>query len=110
MEGSRQPPSAVHQRRPAPQAGPRCESPEESLRAEAAGEVGVEHLEGDGTIVAEVVGEEDRRHTAAPELALEDVPGAQRMLEPLAQVHGRGDRPLKGGGKCSAGREGSGAS
>ncbi len=45
------------------------------------GELGVEHLEGDGAVVLEVAREEDRGHAPATELALEGVPLAQ----PFAQ-------------------------
>jgi hypothetical protein len=49
----------------------------------------MEDLDGDGAIVAEVMGEEDRGHAAVPELALEGVPGRQCLPQPLAEVHGR---------------------
>ena len=46
----------------------------EALGAERPGQVGMEHLERDGAVVPEVVGEVDRGHAPAPELTLEHVP------------------------------------
>ena len=47
---------------------------------------GVQHLEGDGAVVLDVLGQEDRGHPPATQLALEDVAGAQAFLELGAQV------------------------
>ena len=56
------------------------------------GELGVEHLEGDEPVVLEVAGQEDRRHAAAPELALDRVATAKTFLELRAQVGHHGGR------------------
>ena len=58
----------------------------EALGAERRGQLGMEHLERDRTVVPEVAGEIDRGHAAAAELALEHVAGGQRCLELLPQV------------------------
>ena len=47
----------------------------------AAAELGVEHLERDRAVVPEVLGEVDRGHAAAAELALERVAALQRFTE-----------------------------
>ena len=46
---------------------------EEPLGSERGGELGAQHLERHGPIVPEVVGEVDRGHAAAAELALDAV-------------------------------------
>ena len=51
-----------------------------------AAELGVEHLERDRAVVLEVARQEDRRHPAAAELALERVVGAEPGLELGAEV------------------------
>ena len=68
------------------QTGRRVDLALEPLRAEARGQLGVEHLEGDEAVVLEVAGEEDGRHPAAPELSLDRVAVAQPFLELRAQV------------------------
>ena len=65
---------------------------EESLRAEAGGELGVEHLEGHGAIVAEIERPEHRGHPAAAELALENVTGRQGGLQRGVDVRQRNAR------------------
>jgi len=55
------------------QPGAELDLAEEPVGAEGAGELGVEHLEGDGAVVAEVLREVDGRHAAAAELAGEAV-------------------------------------
>ena len=52
------------------------------------GQLGVQHLEGDRPVVPEVLREVDRRHAAAPELALDRVAAGQRALQLLAKAHG----------------------
>ena len=49
----------------------------EALGAERGGQLGVEHLERDRAVVLEVLGQVDRGHAAAPELALERVARAR---------------------------------
>jgi hypothetical protein len=46
---------------------------EEALAAQRGGQLGLEHLEGDAPTVLEVLGEEDDRHAALAELALDAV-------------------------------------
>ena len=59
---------------------------EEAVGPERHGQLGVQHLERDRAVVLEVAGEEDGRHPAAAELALEGVAGAQAFLELSPQV------------------------
>jgi hypothetical protein len=49
--------------------------------AKRGGELGVKHLEGHRTVMLQVVGEEDSRHPAAAELALEAVAFAEGRSE-----------------------------
>ena len=58
----------------------------EPLGAERGGELGEEHLEGDRAVVPEVLGQVDRGHAAAAELALEPVAVRQAACKLLAQV------------------------
>ena len=67
----------------------RAASPDLALEpfgAERGGQLGVQDLERDRAVVPEVVGEEHRRHAAAPELALEPVPVCQAALELVTEV------------------------
>ena len=57
----------------------------EALGAEGRGEVGVEDLDGDRAVVAQVMGQIDGGHAAAPKLAVEHVAVAQGVGQ------GRGD-------------------
>ena len=52
-----------------------------ALGAERRGEIGMQNLEGDGTLVLRVASEIDRRHSAASELALDRVRYAKRDLQ-----------------------------
>ena len=63
----------------------------EAVGAQRGGEGGTEELEGDGAVVLEVAREIDGGHAAAAELALEDVAGAEAVLERGARVE-RGSR------------------
>jgi hypothetical protein len=56
------------------QPGGEADLPLEPLEAETRGQVGMEYLDGDRPVVAEVVREIHGRHAAAAELALESVP------------------------------------
>ena len=78
--------------------GGRADLAQEALGAEAAGELGVQHLEGDGAVVAEVAGEIDGGHAAAAELALERVSGrAARPAEGVCSARSAGrNRPAHG--------------
>jgi hypothetical protein len=63
------------------QAGGEADLALEALRAESGGELGMEHLERDGTVMAEVACEPDRGHAPAAKLALERVPIAQTFAQ-----------------------------
>ena len=54
---------------------------EEPLGPERGGELGAEHLHGHLAVVLQVLGEEDRGHAPAPELALDGVAVGQSGLE-----------------------------
>jgi hypothetical protein len=51
--------------------------PQEALWPQHMGQLGVEDLEGDRPVVAEIVREVNGGHAALPELALDDVPAAK---------------------------------
>jgi hypothetical protein len=53
----------------------------EALRPQRVGQPGMEHLQGDGSVVLEIAGEMDRGHAAAPELTLERIATAQGLRE-----------------------------
>jgi hypothetical protein len=55
------------------QAGGDPDLPEEPLGSERGGELGAQHLERDGPIVPEVVGEIDGGHAATAKLALDPI-------------------------------------
>ena len=61
--------------------GDKLDLPEEPLGAERVRQLGMEHLERDGTVVLEVVSEADRGHPALAELALDNVAVGQSCLE-----------------------------
>jgi hypothetical protein len=58
----------------------------EPFGPERGGELGMEHLECDRTVVLEIVGEEDRGHTPASELALVRVAPAQSVLKLSGEI------------------------
>ena len=58
--------------------------PDEPLGAEHLGQLGMEDLQGDQTVMAEVAGEIDRGHAPAPELTLDHVPVKESIGELLA--------------------------
>ena len=58
----------------------------EPLGAERGGQLGVEHLERDRAVVAEVLRQVDGGHAAAPELALEPVAVGEGGLERGAEI------------------------
>jgi hypothetical protein len=76
---------------------------QEPLGAEGRGQFGVQDLEGDGTIVPDVVRQEDRGHPAATELALDRVGGGECFGEPRSEVGQAG--PLGKGGRAVGARE-----
>ena len=67
----------------------------EAVGAQRGGELGVEDLEGDGAVVAQVAREIDRGHAPAAELALERIPVLQGFTK---LIRGR-DFGLSGGGE-----------
>jgi hypothetical protein len=65
----------------------------EALGREAGGELGGQHLHHDPACQPRIRSEEDARHAAAAELALEGVGAAQRRLQLLAQLGAHEDPP-----------------
>ena len=62
---------------------------EESLaQLVAHGELGRQHLDGDGAVEGQVAREIDRAHAAAPQLAVDRVAGAERCLDLAAKFVG----------------------
>ncbi len=59
---------------------------EEPLRAKRRGQLGPQHLDGDFAMVLQVLGEVDRRHTAATEFTLDRVAVGKRGLQSGEQV------------------------
>jgi hypothetical protein len=59
----------------------------EAVGPERGGELGEEELEGDGAVVAEVLGQVDDGHAAAPELAL-GVAVGEGVAQVLRHSHG----------------------
>jgi hypothetical protein len=76
----------------------------EALGAKCRGQVGMQHLERDRPVVLQVMGEIDRGHATAPELALEPV----ALLESLSQGGWQGGPGLReeSEGMCPQGRRG----
>ena len=71
---------------------------QESVGAQARGELGMERLQRHRTVVPEIVSQEDGRHTPATELALDAVAVSQGSLKPsggIDQVMSR-EAPLLG--------------
>ena len=62
---------------------------QEPVGAECAGHFGMEHFDGDGPIVLEVVRQKHRRHPATSHFPLDDVDAGESILEHLAEIgHG----------------------
>jgi len=59
---------------------------QESVGAQARRELRVERLERDGTVVPEIVSQEDSRHAPATELALDAVAVSQGSLKPSGGI------------------------
>jgi hypothetical protein len=59
---------------------------EKALGAEGAGQLGVEHLEGDGAVVAEVLREVDGGHAATSELADQAVTVGQGVAQSVRRL------------------------
>jgi hypothetical protein len=81
---------------------------EESLGADDGRELGPQHLEGDLTVVPEIVGEKHRRHPARPELALHPVPIGECRGQPfqgcghrVSRVRSKTDRLARRGREVS---------
>ena len=62
----------------------------EPLRAQGGRELGTEHFDGDLAAGASGLRPGDDGHPALPELALEQVAGAQRLLQSFTQFHSTG--------------------
>ena len=62
----------------------------ETLGAEGGGELAEEHLEGDGPVVADVMGQVDGGHPAAAELALDGVAVGEGVAQAVRHSHGGG--------------------
>ena len=62
----------------------------EPLGADAGGELGRQHLHDDLAAERGLVGDEDARHPAAAELALDGVGATERVLELVAKAHRTG--------------------
>ncbi len=58
----------------------------EPLGAERCGQLGMEQLQGDRPIMANIVGQVDGGHATAPQFALEAVAIGQTALELLAEI------------------------
>jgi hypothetical protein len=63
------------------EAGGEPDLSKEALGAEAKSQLGVEHLEGDRPVVAEIAGQPDSSHAPAAELALERVAVPQAVAQ-----------------------------
>ena len=63
--------------------------PEEPVGAELRGERGLQNLERDDPVVAEIAGPVDHRHPAMPDLPLDGIAGLESGLEAVVQIeHG----------------------
>ena len=60
--------------------------PEEPLRAQRGGQLGVQHLERHRPVVLQVPDEIDHGHAATPELALEGVAAGEALPQALRQL------------------------
>ncbi len=60
---------------------------QEPVGTQARGELGVEGLQRHGTVVPEIVSQEDGRHTAATQLALDPKAVRQGSLKPSGVIH-----------------------
>jgi len=69
--------------------------PKEALPPQRRGQIRVEDLEGDKTVVLQVTGEIDRRHPAAAELALDRVAAGEGGLQ-VAELVGQAAIPGRG--------------
>ncbi len=65
---------------------------QEPLGAEGRRELGAQHLDGDGAVMLQVLGEVDRRHPAPTELALDRVAVGEGGLQTSEQVGQGGSR------------------
>jgi hypothetical protein len=57
----------------------------EAFRSSRVTDVRAKDLDSDGSLVADVAGEEHNSHTTAPELTLDHVPVSEQVLKPLGQ-------------------------
>ena len=68
------------------QAGGDLDLAQEAGGSDRRGQLGAEHLDGDGALVLEVVGEVDLGHPALPELALERIARLERLSEAIGEL------------------------
>src|SRR3954463_1615621 len=84
------------------QRGSRLDLDDEAIGAEDGGEFRLEHLDRDLAVVLDVVREVDGRHAAAPEFALDPIPGRERRGELGVSARDRchaGPRPSSARGR-----------
>ncbi len=77
------------------EAGGNLNLAEEAGCAHLRGQVGAEHLDGNGALVLEVVGQEDLGHPALPQFPLKLVAGGERSAEAFKQLRHDGRLPEK---------------
>jgi hypothetical protein len=70
------------------QVGGELDLGQEALRADDGGKLGPQHLDGDSTVVPEILGEIDRGHAAGADLLLETVVVGQGGRDPGRRGHG----------------------
>jgi hypothetical protein len=61
---------------------------EEPLATESDRQLGFEQLDGDASVVLQILGEKDDSHASMAQLSLEPVSIANRRREPLEELHG----------------------
>ena len=70
--------------------------PQEPLGPEPRAEAGLQHLERDGAVVAEIASAVDHRHPAVAELPLDGVAGLECGLKALQQIeHGPAEKEVQ---------------
>jgi hypothetical protein len=60
---------------------------EEALRPDQRGQLGLEDLQRDTSVVPEIGGEIHRRHSAFTDLSLDPVSACQRCVQTLERIH-----------------------
>jgi len=79
---------------------------QEALRADHCGHFGLEHFDGDLTIVLRVVGEIDGGHAAAPDLTFDPVAGGERGSEAIELIQVAHPSPAALNPPAASGHEG----